>query len=233
MRALVVEDDETMALLIRHILEEEGFAADHARTAEEGETLAFVHDYDAVVLDLGLPDRSGMTVLQSLRRKGNDTPVLVLTARGDKETTVRALDAGADDYVRKPLAVEEFKARVRALIRRGGARRTELLSCGNLLLNRLTRDATVDGRSLSLTPKELGLLEYLLLHAGQVVTRTTLLEKVWDMNFDPISNVVDVNVARLRKKLAASGATAGIVARRGMGFVLGTVSLGSTGVAAA
>lgn len=220
MRALVVEDDPTLALLVEHLLKEEGFAVDCAGTAQEGESLALLYDYDAVVLDLGLPDRSGITVLQSIRRAGRDTPVLVLTADGSTTGTVRALDSGADDYLTKPIVIDEFKARLRALVRRGGARRNELLTCGNLTLNRLTREAQAGGKEISLTAKQLALLEHLLLHVNQVVTRTTLLEKVWDMQFDPGTNVVDVNIARLRRKLEDAGSSARIAARRGIGFVL-------------
>lgn len=220
MRALAIEDDLTLGLLLQHLLEEEGFAVDRASTAQEGESLALLYDYDVVVLDLGLPDRSGITVLQSIRREGRDTPVLVLTAESSTATTVRTLDSGADDYLKKPVVLDEFKARLRALLRRGGARRNELLSCGNLTFNRLTREARAGTMAINVTAKELALLEYLLLHPNEVVTRTTLLEKIWDMNFDPATNVVDVNVARLRRKLADAGSTAKITARRGVGFVL-------------
>lgn len=220
MRALVVEDDPTLSLFLEHLLKEEGFAVDRAGTAQEGETLALLYDYDAVVLDLGLPDRSGITVLQSIRREHRDTAVLILTADTTTAATVRTLDSGADDYLTKPVVSDEFKARMRALVRRGGARRTELLTCGNLSLNRLTRDARAGDALIPLTAKQLGLLEHLLLHVNQVVTRTTLLEKVWDMQFDPGTNVVDVNIARLRGKLQKANSTALISARRGIGFML-------------
>jgi two-component system OmpR family response regulator len=221
MRALLVEDDATMALLTRQVLEQEGFAVDVAPTGNEAQTLAFVNDYDAIVLDLTLPDRNGLTVLQALRKEGRMTPVIVLTGANDSATTVRALDAGADDYVTKPLAVDAFRARMRALVRRGGARRTEQLTVGNLTLNRLTRQVLVNGRECALTAKEFQLLEHLLLHHGQVVSRPQLLESVWDMHFDPGSNVVDVHVTRLRRKLESAGAELKISARRGMGFVIG------------
>jgi DNA-binding response OmpR family regulator len=220
MRALLVEDDVTMALLIRQVLEQEGFAVDHAATGNDAQTLAFVNDYDALVLDLALPDRNGLSVLQALRKEGRSTPVIVLTGSDDSATTVRALDAGADDYVTKPIVVDEFRARMRALVRRGGATRTEQLACGNLVLNRLTREVYVAGKECVLTAKEFQLLEHFLLHQANVVTRTQLLEKVWDMNFDPGSNVVDVHVARLRKKLGKAGADMKISARRGIGFVV-------------
>jgi len=222
MRALLVEDDPTMALLIKQVLEQEGFAVDDARTGNDAQTLAFVNDYDAIVLDLGLPDRHGLSVLQALRNAGKSTPVIVLTGAADSAMTVRALDTGADDYLTKPIVIDEFRARMRALVRRGGAKRTEQLACGNVVLNRLTRQVYVDGKECALTAKEFQLLEHFLLHHGQVVTRAELLEKVWDMHFDPGSNVVDVHVTRLRKKLDAAAADVRIGARRGMGFVLAT-----------
>ncbi|HYC50743.1 MAG TPA: response regulator transcription factor [Gemmatimonadaceae bacterium] len=220
MRALLVEDDATMALLTKQVLEQEGFAVDHATTGNDAQTLAFVNDYDAIVLDLGLPDRNGLSVLQALRKEGRTTPVIVLTGSNDSATTVRALDAGADDYLKKPIVIEEFRARMRALVRRGGATRSEQLAAGNVVLNRLTRQMLVNGKECALTAKEFQLLEHFVMHQGEVVTRSQLLEKVWDMHFDPGSNVVDVHVTRLRKKLEAASADVKIAARRGMGFVL-------------
>jgi DNA-binding response OmpR family regulator len=225
-RALVVDDDATLTTLVRRLLEEDGYAVDVAANAEDGRTLAMVNDYDAIILDLVLPDGNGIPVLQHLRREGRKTPIVVLTGTKDADVTVRALDAGADDYLTKPINFGEFKARIRALVRRGGAQRTEQLTVGNVVLNRLTRDVLVGGRQLAVTPRELALLEHFLMRPGEVVTRTELLEKVWDMTFDPGSNVVDVNVARVRKKLESAAATIGIVARRGLGFVL-DVSAGS------
>jgi two-component system OmpR family response regulator len=219
-RALVVDDDPTLTLLVRRLLEEEGFAVDTAGLVAEGRTLAMVNEYDAIVLDLNLPDGNGIPLIQALRRDGKSTPVIVLTGTSDSTVTVRALDAGADDYLTKPIDFGEFKARMRALVRRGGAQRTEQLTVGNVVLNRLTREALVGGTTVHLTPKELSLLEHLMMRPGEVVTRTDLLEKVWDMNFDPGSNVVDVGVARLRKKLEAAGGNAAITARRGQGFVM-------------
>jgi DNA-binding response OmpR family regulator len=219
-RALVVDDDATLTTLVRRLLEEDGYAVDVAGNAEDGRTLAMVNEYDAIILDLVLPDGNGIPVLQHLRREGRKTPIVVLTGTKDSEVTVRALDAGADDYLTKPINFGEFKARIRALVRRGGAQRTEKLTVGNVVLNRLTREVLVAGRQLSVTPRELALLEHFLMRPGEVVTRTELLEKVWDMTFDPGSNVVDVNVARVRRKLESATATVSIVARRGLGFVL-------------
>jgi DNA-binding response OmpR family regulator len=220
MRALLVEDDASFALLAQSVLEQEGFAVDTATTGTDALSLAHVNDYDCIVLDLGLPDLNGVAIVQSLRREGRTTPVMVLTGNADGQTTIRVLDAGADDYVTKPVIVEQLRARIRALVRRGGAQRTETLTCGNLVLNRLTRLVLVNGVEVRLTAKELPLLEHLLLRAGEVVSRTELLERVWDMHFDPGSNVVDVNVTRIRKKLDRAGADVKIIARRGVGFVL-------------
>jgi DNA-binding response OmpR family regulator len=209
-----------MALLTKQVLEQEGFAVDHATTGNDAQTLAFVNEYDAIVLDLGLPDRHGLSVLQALRKEGRTVPVIVLTGANDSASTVRALDAGADDYLSKPIVIEEFRARMRALVRRGGATRTEQLAHGNVVLNRLTRQVFVASKECALTAKEFQLLEHFLMHNGQVVTRAQLLENVWDMHFDPGSNVVDVHVTRLRKKLEGAGADVKVTARRGMGFIL-------------
>ena len=229
MRALVVEDDPSSALLSRHVLEGEGFVVDQAATGEEAIRLAAATDYDAIVLDLGLPDRNGLSVLEAFRQGGRTTPVLVLTGATESETTVRALDTGADDYLRKPPVPEELAARVRALVRRAAAKRAEQLSCGNVVLDRLTRQLFVNGTRVDLTSKELPLLEQLLLHQDEVITRPELLQRVWDMDFDPGSNVVDVNVARIRRKLTAAKADVVIAARRGVGFVLSRGDDGSEG----
>ena len=220
MRVLVVDDDPTTTLLLRRLLEEDGYAVDTAATGEDARVLANVNAYDGMVLDLMLPDGNGIPLVQELRRGGRDLPVLVLTGTQDRATTVRALDAGADDYLTKPIEFAEFKARIRALVRRGGAKRSETLAVANLVLNRLTRDVLVGGSALALTPREFSLLEHFMMRAGEVVPRTELLEKVMDLSFDPGTNVVDVSVARLRKKLNVAGAQVSLTARRGVGFVL-------------
>lgn len=220
MRVLIVDDDPTIAQLCRLLLEEMGFAVDEAPSDAEARVLAMVNEYDAIVLDLVLPDGHGLPIIQWLRREGRDTPVLVLTASSDRATLVSALDAGADDFIAKPFEFAEFRARMRALVRRGGARHSEQLTLGNVVFNRLAREVRVDGNVVKLTARELRTLEHFLAHANEVVTRSDLLEKVLDMSFDPGTNVVDVNVARLRKKLAAAGASVAFTARRGVGFVL-------------
>lgn len=219
MRALVVDDDPTIAMVVAALLKEEGFAVDTVETAEEGKVEALVNDYDVIVLDLNLPDGNGIAVAQALRRNQRSTPILMLTASQDRANTVLALDAGADDYLTKPIVFDEFRARIRALVRRGGAKRTEQLALGNVTLNRLAREAFVNGVPLSLTPREFGLLEHFLMHTGEVVTRTELLDKVLDRAYDPGTNIVDVNITRLRKKLQEASAAVIIEARRGMGFV--------------
>jgi two-component system OmpR family response regulator len=222
MRALVVDDDPTIAMIVVALLKEEGFAVDAVDTAESGRVQGLVTDYEVIVLDLSLPDGNGISVVQALRRQQRSTPILMLTASTDRANTVLALDAGADDYQTKPIDFDEFRARIRALVRRGGAKRTEQLVAGNIVLNRLSRDVLVSGRPVTLTPREFGLLEHFLLHHGQVVTRTELLDKVLDRSFDPGTNIIDVNITRLRKKLQDAAANAVIEARRGVGFVFKT-----------
>lgn len=230
MRILVVEDDAMVARLVRAVLTADGYAVDVATTGEEGRLLAFVNEYDGIVLDLHLNDRHGLTILHELRREGRQTPVLILTGSGEESEVVRALDAGADEYVVKPVRNRELAARVRALVRRGNrSQMIEQLTSGPLVLNRLTRRVLVSGTEVPLSPRELSVLEHLLLHSGEVVTRSDLLESVWDMHFDPGSNVVDVHIARLRRKLESHGAPLEIVTVRGVGFRLVPDGHGSGG----
>jgi two-component system, OmpR family, response regulator len=220
MKLLVVEDDRMLSELIRRALVEDGFAVDVASDGEQAEIAAFVNEYDAIVLDLVLPGTSGLQLVQRLRREGRATPILILTGRRAKQDIVRGLDVGADDYLTKPFDLDELKARVRALVRRGGGtRRNDRIAIGGLVLDIRKRQATVDGRVLRMTPKEFALLEYLMVKCDEVVTRTELLEKVWDFHFDPGSNVVDVHVARLRAKLRLANADVGLHTVRGIGFV--------------
>jgi DNA-binding response OmpR family regulator len=226
MRILVVDDDSAILKLIARVLRDESYAIDVASTGEEARLLALVNEYDGIVLDLQLGDRHGFEILQELRRNGRRTPVLLYSGRSDTESIVRGLDAGADDYIVKPVSNEELRARVRTLVRRGSnnSRVAEQVSTGNLTLNRLTRRVTCGAVDVSLTSMELKLLEHLMLHTGETVSRSELHDKVWDMHFDPSSNVIDAHVARLRKKLDKAGATAVISTRRGLGFVLQTAS---------
>ena len=220
MKILVVEDDRKVAGFIEQGLREEGYAVDVAPDGEEATMLAHVYDYDLIILDVMMPKKNGLQVAAELRREGRTTPILMLTARDATEDVVRGLDVGADDYLAKPFKFEELLARARALVRRGGAKRTELMSYGPIELDRLRHKAQVKGTSLNLSPKEFHLLEHFLLKPEQVVRRTELLEKVWDMHFDPGSNVVDVHVGNLRRKLRAAAGVDLIHTVRGVGFSL-------------
>jgi DNA-binding response OmpR family regulator len=225
MRLLVVDDDSAILKLIARVLRDESYAIDVASTGEEARMLALVNEYDGIILDLQLGDRHGFEILQELRRSGRRTPVLLYSGLSDTETIVRGLDAGADDYVVKPVSNEELRARVRTLVRRGSANRvSEQVTTGNLTLNRLTRRVTCGKVEVDLTSMELKLLEHLMLRTGETVSRSELHDRVWDMHFDPSSNVIDAHVARLRKKLDKAGASAVIATRRGIGFVLEAVS---------
>lgn len=221
MRILIVDDDQAILNLMKRVLSDEAYAIDLASTGEEARTLALVHDYDGIILDLNLGDRHGFEILQELRRAGRRTPIMLYSGKGDSATIVRGLDAGADDFVVKPVSNDELRARVRTLVRRGsGSRIGEQITVGNLILNRLTRRITCQAKDLEITATEMRLLEHLMLHAGETVTRSQLHDNIWDMHFDPSSNVIDAHVARLRKKLEAAGASAEIATRRGIGFVL-------------
>jgi two-component system copper resistance phosphate regulon response regulator CusR len=220
MKILVVEDDRKVAGFIEQGLREEGYAVDIAPDGDEATMLAHVYDYDLVVLDVMLPKKNGLQVAAELRREGRATPILMLTARDATEDVVRGLDAGADDYITKPFKFDELLARVRALVRRGGAARTELLVYGPVELDRLKHKVRVNSKPLDLTPKEFHLLQHFLLHPEEIVRRTELLEKVWDMHFDPESNVVDVHVGNLRRKLRQVAGAELIHTERGVGFRL-------------
>jgi DNA-binding response OmpR family regulator len=220
MKVLVVEDDRKVAGFIEQGLREEGYVVDIAADGEEATMLAHVYQYDVVLLDVVLPKKNGFQVAQELRREGRNTPILMLTSRDAVEDIVRGLDSGADDYLSKPFRFDELLARIRALVRRGGAERLEILRYGPLTLDRLRHIAMANEKPLDLTPKEFQLLEYFLLHPEEVVRRTQLLEKVWDMHFDPESNVVDVHVGNLRRKLLLACGGQLIQTVRGVGFSL-------------
>jgi DNA-binding response OmpR family regulator len=220
MKVLVIEDDRKVAGFIEQGLREEGYAVDVAQDGDEGTMLAHVYDYDVILLDVMMPKKSGLQVAAELRREGRGTPILMLTARDATEDVVRGLNAGADDYLTKPFKFDELLARVRALTRRGGAGRTEILSYGPIEMDRLKHKVRVKGKALDLSPKEFHLLEHFLLRPEEVVRRTELLEKVWDMHFDPESNVVDVHVGNLRRKLKRAAEASLIQTVRGVGFKL-------------
>lgn len=220
MKVLVVEDDRKVAGFIEQGLKEEGYVVDLAGDGEEATTLAHVYEYDVILLDVVLPKKNGFQIAMELRREGRNTPIMMLTSRDGVEDIVRGLDAGADDYLAKPFRFDELLARIRALVRRGGAERLEVLRYGPLTLDRLRHVALVNDKPLDLTPKEFQIVEFFLLHPEQVVRRTTLLEKVWDMHFDPESNVVDVHMGNVRRKLQQAAKENLIETVRGVGFIL-------------
>lgn len=220
MRILLVEDEKKLAGFIRKALREDGYAVDLSHDGEEGGRMAMAEDYDAVILDLLLPRRDGLEVLKDLRSRGKSMPVLILTARDGVDDRVQGLDAGADDYLTKPFALDELRARLRALLRRGTSSPSTSLSCGDLKINLLDRSVRRGKREIALTAREFSLLEYLLRNTGRVLTRTSIAEHVWDYNFDWQSNVVDVFVGTLRRKLEEGGEPRLIQTLRGVGYVL-------------
>jgi len=223
-RVVFVEDNPLIARLFQRVLEDAHFEVTAVGSVAEGRR-ALLASHDAVLLDLELPDASGLTLLEELRARGDRAPVIILTGRGGDEEVVRGLEAGADDFIEKPVGGAVLLARLRAVIRRGahqatGRREAGVLSLGPLSLDRLARRATVEGQVLDLTPKEFTLLEYLLLCAEETVTRAELLDHVWELQGEPESNVVDAHMARLRSKLRAVATRPDIRTVRGKGFVL-------------
>lgn len=220
MRILVVEDDKKVASFLEKGLREEGYSVDLSHDGTDGLVMAHVHDYDLLLLDIMLPGKSGLEIVRELRSRESNVPILLLTARDDEQEIVIGLDAGADDYLTKPFGFDELVARVRALLRRGGSSRPDRLMYEDLELDRVSHQASRRGERLDLTPKEFQLLEFLMLNAERVVRRTELLEKVWDLHFDPMSNVVDVHVGHLRRKLEKTGGGPLLHTVRGVGYVL-------------
>ncbi|NKN39604.1 response regulator transcription factor [Agrobacterium sp. a22-2] len=201
MRILVVEDDVNLNRQLVEALQEAGYVVDHALDGEEGHFLGDTEPYDAVILDIGLPEMDGITVLEKWRAGGRVMPVLILTARDRWSDKVSGIDAGADDYVTKPFHVEEVLARIRALIRRAAGHASSEIVCGPVRLDTKASKATVNGTTLKLTSHEFRLLSYLMHHMGEVVSRTVLVEHMYDQDFDRDSNTIEVFVGRLRKKI--------------------------------
>ena len=220
MRILVIEDDPTVGQYVKRGLEEHRWAVDLATDGEEGERLASSEAYDLIVLDMRLPGKSGLDVLQTLRAKGFERPVLVLTAQDAVDQKVVTLRAGADDYVTKPFAFEELLARVEALARRPRSLASQTLTVGDLVIDQTTREVRRAGELIELTPKEYTVLEYLARHQGRVMSRTLITEYAWGYHFDPGTNIVDVVINHLRKKIDAKHERKLITTVRGVGYVL-------------
>ena len=221
MRILLVEDDLEIASFILKGLKEAGFAVDHAADGEEGLHLALYEPYDAAIIDIMLPKLDGLTLIEELRRKKVDTPVIILSAKRSIDDRIKGLQTGSDDYLIKPFSFSELLARVQALIRRA-TRTTEptRLNVGDLSLELLTREIIRAGEKIDLQPREFSLLEYLMRNTGRVVSKTMILEHIWDYDFDPQTDVVDVLVCRLRSKVDRDFDEKMIHTIRGVGYVL-------------
>lgn len=223
MRLLIIEDDAEAAAYLARGLRESGHTADHAARGVDGLHLATSESYDAAIVDRMLPDLDGLAVVAALREAGDRLPVLILSALGTVDDRVRGLRAGGDDYLVKPFAFAELLARLESLARRGGAQPQEpVLTVADLKLDRMARSVTRAGRTIDLKPREFQILELLLRHAGQVVTRTMLLEQVWGYHFDPQTAVIDVQISRLRQKIDKGFDPPLLHTVRGAGYRLGT-----------
>ncbi|KAA0971288.1 response regulator transcription factor [Aureimonas fodinaquatilis] len=221
MRILIIEDDNEAAAYLAKALREAGHVPDRAGDGETGFHMADSQSYDVLIVDRMLPRRDGLSVITGLRQKGNETPVLILSALGQVDDRVTGLRAGGDDYLTKPFSFSELLARVEVLGRRRGSKDHETqYRVGDLELDRLSHEVRRDGRSIILQPREFRLLEYLMKHAGQVVTRTMLLENVWDYHFDPQTNVIDVHISRLRSKIERDFASPLLHTVRGSGYIM-------------
>jgi heavy metal response regulator len=220
MRILLVEDDQRIARFVSQALREQAYAVDATADGDDALYKVAVNDYDAVVLDVMIPGRDGFEVCRELRASGSNVPVIMLTARDSVRDRVEGLDTGADDYLTKPFEVAELLARLRALLRRGHVVHNALISVADLVIDTRAHAVTRGGRKIELTAKEYALLEYLARERGRVLSRSEIAEHVWDENFDPLSNLIDVNINRLRRKIDDGFAVPLIHTRRGEGYML-------------
>ena len=218
MHVLYVEDEAKIANFVCAGLKEHGFVVDYCDNGNDGYLRAMENDYDVAVLDIMLPGKDGLSILKSLRRAGRNLPVVLLTARNELDDRLEGLNLGADDYLAKPFFVEELIARIHAVVRRISGDRQNLLSVGQLKLDRITREVTCDRQLVELTTREFNLLEYLMRSPGRVFTRTQILEHVWGYDFNPNTNMVDVCIQRLRKKIERVGGSDNIESVRGVGY---------------
>ncbi len=218
MKILLVEDETEIGSLVKDGLEKEGYSVDYCEDGDSGMEHATTKSYDAVVLDVMLPGRSGLEILESLREGQNNVPVIITTARGESDDRIEGLNLGADDYLPKPFFVEELVARLRAVWRRSSDSGMSLLSVGTLSANLMSREVSRSGQKIEMTPKEFALLAFLMRSPGRVLTRTQILEQVWGYHFDPGTNLVDVYIRRLRTKIDLEGEVALIETLRGVGY---------------
>ncbi|MGD1918595.1 MAG: response regulator transcription factor [Pleurocapsa sp.] len=218
MNVLLVEDEAKIAEFVRAGLKERGFIVDYSGNGDEGYLLALDNEYDVIVLDIMVPGRDGLSILKQLRRQGSNTPVILLTARNELDDRLAGLNLGADDYIAKPFFVEELVARIHAVIRRSVGERQNFLLVGSLKLDRITREVTCDRQAIELTTREFNLLEYLMRSPGRVFTRTQILGSVWGYDFNPNTNVVDVCIQRIRKKIDPIDQEGWIESIRGVGY---------------
>lgn len=218
MRILIIEDEHRLGSIIKKGLTEEGFAVDLAFDGEDGQYLAESEEYDIIILDISLPKIDGLTVCKELRNKNIKTPILMLTARTSLEDKITGLDSGADDYLTKPFAFLELRSRIHALIRRSKQNGSPILKIADLTVDPLKHIVSRNSKKITLTPKEFSILEFLLRHVDQVVTRSMIIEHVWDYNFDGMSNVVDVFITTLRRKIDKNAKIKLIHTLHGVGY---------------
>lgn len=219
MNVLLVEDEKKIADFVCAGFREQGFTFEYCNNGNDGFNKAAQGQYDVIVLDIMLPGRDGLSILKSLRKNGNATPVMLLTARNELDDRIEGLNLGADDYLAKPFFVEELIARIHALVRRVSGERQNILAVGDLKLDRITREVTWKTQTIDLTSREFNLIEYLMRSPGRVFTRTQILEHVWGYDFDPSTNVVDVCIQRIRKKIGVSDdGNSPIESVRGVGY---------------
>ena len=223
MHVLVVEDERRLSGIIKRGLIEEGYAVDIVYDGEEAQYMAETTTYDIIILDIMLPKKDGIAVCNDLRAKKVNTPILMLTARDSVEDRVKGLDSGADDYLIKPFAFSELLARIRALLRRESLSKTPKIEVGELVLDTLTREAWRGQRKIELTTKEYSILEYFMSHPNMVITRTMIEENAWDYEYDSMSNIIDVYIRRLRRKVDEEGEDSLIQTVRGAGYRLKAV----------
>ena len=218
MHILYVEDEAKIAKFVYTGLKEQGFVVDYCEDGSEGYNRAIENEYDAIVLDIMLPGKDGLSILKSLRRAKRNVPVILLTARNELDDRIEGLNLGADDYLAKPFFVEELVARIHAVVRRGAGESQNLICVGPIKLDCITREVTCDRHAVELTTREFNLLEYLMRSVGRVFTRTQILSHVWGYDFNPSTNVVDVCIQRIRKKLDPIGGSGWIESVRGVGY---------------